>query len=117
MRDVTAVLGELSVAVVVPGVCRRGSRGSDCQSFLFRLDPTEGRNVLDDPQSGEIEKPEVDIEDATVPGGPSGKVISPTLRRWTWLGGSTAGFTNVAIASFHARAPSRRGAAPITTGV
>jgi hypothetical protein len=37
--------------------------------------------VLDDPQSGEIEKPEVDIEDATVPGGPSGKVISPTLRR------------------------------------
>jgi hypothetical protein len=34
--------------------------------------------VLDDPQSGEIEKAEVDIEAPTVPGGPSGKVISPT---------------------------------------
>ena len=42
--------------------------------YLFDLGPVEGRKTVDQVQSSEIEKPEVDIEDTTVPGGPSGEV-------------------------------------------
>ncbi|MFP7478853.1 alpha/beta hydrolase [Terribacillus saccharophilus] len=42
--------------------------------YLFDLGPNEGRKTVDDVQSGEIDKPEVDIEDITIPGGPTGEV-------------------------------------------
>jgi acetyl esterase len=48
--------------------------------FLFDLGPVDGRKAVDEVQSGEISKPEVDIEDTTVPGGPSGQVSVRILR-------------------------------------
>lgn len=48
--------------------------------FLFDLGPIEGRKTVDQVQSGEIEKPDVDIEDTTIPGGPSGAVSIRILR-------------------------------------
>ncbi|WP_328502333.1 alpha/beta hydrolase [Streptomyces sp. NBC_00457] len=42
--------------------------------YLFDLDPAEGRKAVDEVQSGEIEKPEVDEEWITVSGGPTGSV-------------------------------------------
>ncbi|MFI9273146.1 alpha/beta hydrolase [Kitasatospora sp. NPDC052896] len=42
--------------------------------YLFDLGPTEGRKAVDEVQSGEIAKPEVDEEWVTVPGGPTGQV-------------------------------------------
>ena len=48
--------------------------------YLFDLGPVEGRKVVDEVQSGEIEKPEVDLEDTTIPGGPSGEVSIRILR-------------------------------------
>ena len=48
--------------------------------YLFDLGPIEGRKTVDQVQSSEIEKPEVDIEDTTVPGGPSGAVSIRILR-------------------------------------
>ncbi|UUU25601.1 alpha/beta hydrolase [Streptomyces sp. DSM 40750] len=42
--------------------------------FLFELPPTEGRKAVDEVQSGEIEKPEIDEEWITVSGGPTGSV-------------------------------------------
>jgi acetyl esterase len=42
--------------------------------FLFELPPAEGRKALDDLQSGDIAKPEVDTRWVKVPGGPSGEV-------------------------------------------
>ena len=42
--------------------------------FLFDLPLAEGRAAVDKVQSGEVAKPDVDIEDTTVPGGPSGAV-------------------------------------------
>jgi acetyl esterase len=48
--------------------------------YLFELGPVEGRKALDEAQSGEIEKPDVDIEDTVVPGGPSGQVSIRVLR-------------------------------------
>jgi acetyl esterase len=48
--------------------------------FLFDLGPEKGREVVDDVQSGEIARPDVDITDTTVPGGPSGAVSVRILR-------------------------------------
>src|SRR3954452_12238778 len=48
--------------------------------YLFDLGPVEGRKVVDEVQSGEIEKPDVDVEDTTIPGGPSGDVSIRILR-------------------------------------
>jgi acetyl esterase/lipase len=48
--------------------------------YLFDLGPVEGRKVVDDVQAGEIAKPDVEIEDISVPGGPSGEVSVRILR-------------------------------------
>jgi acetyl esterase/lipase len=48
--------------------------------YLFDLGPEKGREVVDDVQSGEIARPDVDITDTTVPGGPSGSVSVRILR-------------------------------------
>jgi acetyl esterase/lipase len=48
--------------------------------YLFDLGPVEGRKVVDEVQSGEIEKPDVEVQDTTVPGGPSGEVSIRILR-------------------------------------
>jgi acetyl esterase len=42
--------------------------------FLADLGPIEGRKTVDEVQSGDIVKPDVDIEDTSVPGGPAGEV-------------------------------------------
>jgi acetyl esterase len=42
--------------------------------FLFELPPDQGRAKLDQLQSGNVVKPDVDIRDLLVPGGPSGQV-------------------------------------------
>jgi acetyl esterase len=48
--------------------------------YLFDLGPVAGRKVVDEVQSGEIEKPDVEIQDATIAGGPSGEVSIRILR-------------------------------------
>ncbi|WP_327727359.1 alpha/beta hydrolase [Streptomyces sp. NBC_00487] len=48
--------------------------------FLFELPPAEGRKAVDEVQSGEIEKPEIDEEWITVSGGPTGSVRARVVR-------------------------------------
>jgi acetyl esterase len=48
--------------------------------FLADLGPIEGRKTVDDVQSGDIAKRDVDIEDTSVPGGPSGEVSVRIIR-------------------------------------
>ena len=48
--------------------------------FLFELGPDQGRRTIDELQSGPVKKPTVDLEDTTVPGGPSGQVSVRILR-------------------------------------
>ena len=48
--------------------------------YLFDLGPVEGRKTVDEVQSSEIEKPGVDIEDTTIPDGPTGEVSVRILR-------------------------------------
>jgi acetyl esterase/lipase len=42
--------------------------------FLFELPPAEGRKAVDDVQTSDVAKPEIDEEWVTVPGGPTGEV-------------------------------------------
>src|SRR5215211_1913655 len=48
--------------------------------YLFELGTDQGRRTIDAVQSGPIKKPTVDIEDTTVPGGPSGQTSVRILR-------------------------------------
>ncbi|MFI6333657.1 alpha/beta hydrolase [Streptomyces sp. NPDC050535] len=48
--------------------------------YLFDLAPAEGRKAVDEVQSGEIAKPDVDEEWVTVPGGPTGQVRARLVR-------------------------------------
>lgn len=48
--------------------------------YLFDLGPAEGRKAVDEVQSGEISKPEVDEEWVTVQGGPTGSVEARIVR-------------------------------------
>src|SRR5215216_4518882 len=48
--------------------------------YLFELGPDQGRRTIDAVQSGPVKKLTVDLEDTTVPGGPSGQVSVRILR-------------------------------------
>ncbi|OMI36232.1 alpha/beta hydrolase [Streptomyces sparsogenes] len=48
--------------------------------YLFDLLPAEGRKAVDEVQSGEIDKPEVDEEWITVAGGPTGSVRARVVK-------------------------------------
>ena len=48
--------------------------------YLPDLGPIEGRKTVDEVQSGDIAKPEVDAEWVTIPGGPTGEVRTRILR-------------------------------------
>ncbi|MFI7320352.1 alpha/beta hydrolase [Streptomyces venezuelae] len=48
--------------------------------YLFELPPAEGRKAVDEVQSGDIAKPEIDEEWITVPGGPTGGVRTRIVR-------------------------------------
>jgi acetyl esterase len=48
--------------------------------YLFDLGPDKGRETVDEVQAGEVVKPDVDITDITVPGGPSGTVSVRIVR-------------------------------------
>jgi hypothetical protein len=47
---------------------------------LLELGPDQGRKTIDELQSGPAKEPTVDVEDTTVPGGPSGQVSVRILR-------------------------------------
>ncbi|MFJ7045484.1 alpha/beta hydrolase [Streptomyces sp. NPDC101112] len=48
--------------------------------YLFDLGPVEGRKVVDEVQSGDIAKPDVDDTWVTAPGGPTGEVRARIVR-------------------------------------
>jgi acetyl esterase len=48
--------------------------------FLYQLPPEEGRAAVEEVQSGDVAKPDVDITDLTVRGGPTGEVPVRIMR-------------------------------------
>lgn len=70
----------ITTPVVLEPAAKEFADATAAPPFLFDLGPVEGRKAVDEAQSGEISKPEVEIEDATVPGGPAGSVSVRILR-------------------------------------
>jgi acetyl esterase len=60
--------------VVLEPAAREFAEATAKPPYLFDLGPTAGRTVVDEVQSGEISKPDVEITDVTVVGGPTGQV-------------------------------------------
>ncbi|MGW4587406.1 alpha/beta hydrolase [Amycolatopsis thermoflava] len=50
------------------------AEATDNPPYLFQLPPEEGRKAVDEVQSSAIAKPEADLEDLTIEGGPTGQV-------------------------------------------
>ncbi|AGA25290.1 alpha/beta hydrolase [Singulisphaera acidiphila] len=48
--------------------------------FLFELSPEKGREAVDEVQAGPVDKLPVDVEEITIPGGPSGQVSFRIVR-------------------------------------
>jgi acetyl esterase/lipase len=67
------VMATKSIVVLEPAA-QQFVEATDKPPFLFDLGPVEGRKAVDGVQSGDIARPEADIEDTAVPGGPSGTV-------------------------------------------
>ena len=70
----------VTTKVVLEPAAREFAEATANPPYLFDLGPVEGRKVVDEVQSSEVEKPDVDIQDTTVPGGPSGEVSVRILR-------------------------------------
>jgi acetyl esterase/lipase len=61
-------------AVVLEPAAQDFAEATANPPYLFDLGPDKGRETVDEVQSGQIDRPEVEIEDRTVPGGPGGDV-------------------------------------------
>ena len=73
-------MAETPAPIVLEAAAKAFAEATANPPYLFDLGPAEGRKVVDRVQSGESAKPEVDIEDTTVPGGPAGEVSVRILR-------------------------------------
>ncbi|MGV9387302.1 alpha/beta hydrolase [Nonomuraea sp. NPDC003707] len=65
MSDIKPVLEEAAQAF---------AEATENPPYLYDLGPVEGRKAVDGVQDGDVPVPDADIEDLTVPGGPSGEV-------------------------------------------
>ncbi|MEU3076864.1 esterase, partial [Streptomyces laurentii] len=73
-------MSESSPRPVLEPAAQAFAEATSTRPYLFELGPAEGRKVVDDAQSGDIDKPAVDEEWVTVPGGPTGEVRARIVR-------------------------------------
>ena len=70
-----------TTSVVLESAAREFADATANPPYLPDLGPIEGRKTVDEVQNGEgVQMPDVDVEDTTVPGGPSGEVSVQILR-------------------------------------
>jgi acetyl esterase/lipase len=68
------------VNVRLEAAAREFAEATALPPYVFDLGPVRGRAVLDEIQNAPVAKPDVDISDTVVPGGPSGEVPVRILR-------------------------------------
>ncbi|NQX62716.1 alpha/beta hydrolase [Paenibacillus qinlingensis] len=66
--------------VVLEAAALKFAQDTDKPPYLFDLSPEKGRETVDDVQSGDIKKLEVDMQDLVIEGGPSGHVPIRLIR-------------------------------------
>jgi acetyl esterase len=69
-----------TTTVVLEAAAQEFAAATADPPYLFDLGPVEGRKTVDEVQSEEIAKPDVDVEDTSIPGGPSDEVSVRILR-------------------------------------
>ncbi|MBL8792291.1 MAG: alpha/beta hydrolase [Planctomycetia bacterium] len=70
----------MSQPVVLEPAAQEFAKATANPPFLFEMPPAKGREVVDQVQSSPIDKPDVDIEDTSVPGGPKGDISIRIVR-------------------------------------
>jgi acetyl esterase len=63
-----------TTAVVLEPAAQEFADATSTPPFIYQLSPDEAREVLEDVQRSPIEKPDVEIENITIPGGPHGEI-------------------------------------------
>jgi acetyl esterase len=66
--------------VVLEPAAQEFSDATSTPPFIFELSPDEAREVLEGVQRSAIDKPDVDIEELTIPGGPHGQIAVRLLK-------------------------------------
>ncbi|MBE1489300.1 alpha/beta hydrolase [Plantactinospora soyae] len=69
-----------AIGIVLEPAARRFAEASADPPYLHQLGPERGRRVLDELQSGNIARPDVDLDDRMVPGGPVGAIRVRVVR-------------------------------------
>src|SRR5262245_30878949 len=70
----------MSVNVYLEPEAQEFAKATANPPYLFDLGPEKGRQVVDQVQSSPAAKPPVDVQEQTIPGGPSGQVSIRILR-------------------------------------
>jgi acetyl esterase/lipase len=73
-------MSTITTAVVLEPAAQQFADANANPPYLFDLGPEKGRETVDNVQSGEINRPNVEIDDTITPGGPSGQVSVRILR-------------------------------------
>jgi acetyl esterase len=63
-----------TTAVVLEPAAQEFADATSTPPFIYELSPDKAREVLEDVQRSPIDKPDVDIEDLTISGGPHGQI-------------------------------------------
>jgi acetyl esterase len=63
-----------TTAVVLEPAAQAFADATSTPPFIYELSPEKAREVLEDVQRSPIDKPDVDIEDLTISGGPHGRI-------------------------------------------
>jgi acetyl esterase len=66
--------------VVLEAAAQEFSDATSHPPFIYELAPDKAREVLEDVQRSPVNKPEVDFEDTTIPGGPHGEIAVRLIR-------------------------------------
>jgi acetyl esterase/lipase len=69
-----------TTAVVLEPAAQEFADATSTPPFIYELSPDQAREVLEDLQRSPIDKPEVDIEDLTLSGGPHGQIAVRLVR-------------------------------------
>ena len=67
-------------AVVLEPAAQEFADATSAPPFIYQLSPGDAREVLEGVQRSTIDKPDVDIEDMTIPGGPHGQIAVRVIR-------------------------------------
>src|SRR3954470_19184252 len=66
--------------VVLESAAQEFSDATSHPPFIYQLAPDKAREVLEDVQRSPIDKPDVDIEDTTIAGGPHGEIAVRVIK-------------------------------------